>query len=309
MIWTLLVAGTAWTPAVVTWRQAFALFGLIGVAWCAAFARFFRDHPHEHPRVNDAERIEIERGRDTGKASHAGLPIRSMLGSVNLWLVCLMYFCMVYGWYFHVTYLPSYLQDRFNVDPRSLVGALYKGAPLWIGAFGCLAGGFLVDWLIRGTGNRRRARRLMGMTAEGLCALGWIAAIFAPNVHLFILAISFAALCNDMTLASAWATCQDIGGRYTAVTAATMNTVGAIGAAVVAWATGRIIELSLAVHASTLQVAVEELPAREKHTAIMAGFDYNFMSFAGVYLVAAVCWRFIDSEKPIVPIPQLAKTS
>ena len=94
-----------------------------------------------------------------------------------------------------------------------MIGAFYKGAPLWIGAFSCLAGGIFVDWLIRRTGNRQRARRLLGMTAEGLCRSGWIAAIFAPNVHLFILAISLAALCNDMTLASAWATCQDIGGR------------------------------------------------------------------------------------------------
>ena len=68
MIWTLLVVGTAWTPALVTWRGAFALFGLIGIAWCVAFAWFFRDHPHDHPSVNAAEQIEIERGRDTGKA-------------------------------------------------------------------------------------------------------------------------------------------------------------------------------------------------------------------------------------------------
>ena len=309
MIWTLLVVGTAWTPALVTWRWAFALFGVIGVAWCAVFAWFFRDHPHDHPGVNAAEQIEIERGRDTGKASHAALPVRAMLGSVNLWLICIMYFCMVYGWYFHVTYLPSYLEDRFDLDPRSMIGALYKGAPLWIGAFSCLAGGYLVDGLIRRTGNRRRTRRLVGMTAEGLCALGWIAAIFAPNVHLFTLAIALAALCNDMTMASAWATCQDIGGRYTAVTAASMNTVGAVGAAVAGWATGTIIEQSLAARASTLQVAVDQLPPSDKHTAIMAGFDYNFMSYAAVYCVAALCWRFIDSEKPIVAPPQSATKS
>src|SRR6185503_16572139 len=55
MIWTLLVVGTAWTPSRVTWRGAFASFGLMGVAWCVAFARFFRDHPHDHPSVNAAE--------------------------------------------------------------------------------------------------------------------------------------------------------------------------------------------------------------------------------------------------------------
>ena len=88
-----------------------------------------------------------------------------------------------------------------------------------------------------------------------------------------------------------------------------MNTVGAIGAAAAGWATGTIIELSLAAHASRLQVAVEQLPAEEKHAAIMAGFDYNFMSYAAVYAIAALCWRFIDSEKPIVAVPQLATKS
>lgn len=309
LIWTLLVAGTVWTPPLVTWRGAFALFGLVGLAWCVAFAWFFRDYPRDHSAVNAAERIRIEEGRDTAKPTHARLPVGSLIGNANIWLICLMYFCMTYGWYFHVTYLPSYLQDRFQLDPRSVLGALYKGAPLWLGAFSCLAGGMLVDWLIRRTGSRKRARRLLGMTAEGLCALGWTAAIFAPNVHLFDLAVSLAALSNDMTLASAWATCQDIGGRYTAVTAATMNTVGAIGAAVVGWVTGTIIDFSLAAQASRLQVAVEQLPAEEKRAAIMTGFDYNFMSYAAVYFIAALCWRFIDFERPIVAISQLATES
>lgn len=300
VIWTLLVAGTATTLPLVTWRGAFALFGLIGVVWCVAFALFFRDHPREHPRVNDAERQMIERGRDTAAATHVGLPVRSFLRSANLWLICIMYFCMVYGWYFNVTYLPAYLEDRFDVDPQSLLGAVYKGAPLWIGAVSCLGGGVLVDWLIRRTGNRQGVRRWVGVTAESLCALGWVAAIFAPNVHLFVLAISLAALCNDATLASAWATCQDIGGRYTAVTAATMNTVGTLGAAVVGWTTGTIIEMSLASKAAGLDLAVAELPKAEKHAAIMAGFDYNFMTFAAVYAIAALCWRFIDADKPII---------
>jgi MFS family permease len=303
LIWTMLVMGTAWTPPLVTWREAFAVFGLIGVVWCAAFAWFFRDYPHEHLAVNAAERAAIERDRDTARPAGAGLPVGSLLGSGNLWLICLMYFCMVYGWYFHVTYLPSYLQVRFDLDSHSMLGALYMGAPLWIGAFSCLAGGVFVDWLTRRTGDRQRARRLLGMTAEGICGLAWIAAIFAPNVHLFVLAISLAALSNDMTLASAWATCQDIGGHFTAVTAASMNTVGAIGAAVAGWATGTMIELSLAAHASNLQEAVERLPPPEKHAAIMAGYDYNFMTYAAAYFVAALCWRFIDSEKPIVAPP------
>jgi ACS family glucarate transporter-like MFS transporter len=234
------------------------------------------------------------------------LPIGRLLRSANLWLICIMYFCMVYGWFFHMTYLPAYLEQRFQVDPSSILGAVYKGAPLWLGAFSCLFGGIVVDRLIGVLGSRQRARRTVAIAAQLLCALGWVGAILAPNLHLFTLAISLAALSNDMTLASAWATCQDIGGRYTAVTAACMNTAGAVGAAVVAWATGTIIQLSLASRAGTLDVAVQDLSAGEKHAAMMTGYDYNFMTYAAAYVISALCWRFIDPEKPIVFGPQLA---
>jgi hypothetical protein len=39
---------------------------------------------------------------------------------------------------------------------------------------------------------------------------------------------------------------------------------------------------------------------------MMAGYDYNFMSYAAAYAISALCWRFIDPEKPIFPMPQLA---
>lgn len=309
MIWTLLVLGTAWTPSLISWRGAFVLFGLIGLAWCAPFAWFFRDHPREHPWVNAAERSTVEVGHETSTASHTSLPLRSFLRSDNLWLLCTMYFCMAYGWYFNITYLPSYLHDRFDLDPHSIVGAIYQGGPLWIGAMSCLAGGFLVDRMIRRTGNRKRSRRLVGVTAQTLCAIGWVAAIFAPDVHRFILAISLAALCNDLTLASAWATCQDIGQRYTAVTAACMNTVGTLGAAAGGWLTGTIVERSLLAQSATLEIAVEKLSASDKHAALMSGFSYSFMTYAAAYVISALCWRFIDSTIPIVASPQPETTA
>lgn len=304
VLWTLLVLGTAWTPALISWRGAFVLFGLIGLVWCVIFAWFFRNHPRDHSWVSAAERQRIEADRDSAEAPHTSLPVGSFVRSRNLWLVCIMYFCMVYGWYFNITYLPSYSQTRFHLDRQSILGAIYQGAPLWIGAISCLIGGFLVDGLIRRTGDRNRARRLVGVTAELLCAAGWVAAIVAPNVHLFFLAISFAALCNDMTLASAWATCQDIGGRYTAVTAACMNTVGTLGAVAAGWLVGTIVERSVATEAASLGVAISDLTASNRHAATMAGYNDTFLTFAAAYIVSALCWRFIDSTKQIVPPAQ-----
>lgn len=302
MIWTLLIAGIGnWTGPEASWRWAFALFGLLGTLWCVVFARFFRDHPHQHPLVSAAERNEIEQGRDAQQeASHAALPWRSFLRSRNLWLICTMYFCMVYGWFFSITYYPTHLQERFQLDSKDLRTSIYQGGPLWMGAIGCLVGGWFVDRLIRRSGDRKRTRQLVGITAESLGALGWIAAIFAPNAPCFFLAVSLAALCNDLTLASAWAACQDIGQRYTAVTAACMNTIGTLGAVAASWITGTIVEHALAAEAATAGVAVKQLSESDKHSALVAGYDYSIMTYAAAYFLSALCWRFIDSTKPIV---------
>ena len=40
---------------VMTWRQAFLFFGLIGVVWAVVFAWWYRDDPRTHPGVNAAE--------------------------------------------------------------------------------------------------------------------------------------------------------------------------------------------------------------------------------------------------------------
>lgn len=305
LMWTLLTVGTALTPPLMNWRWAFAFFGAIGVLWCAGFAAAFRNRPAEHPAVNAAERSHIERGRDDTADdhghSHANVPWARFLSSGNLWLLCGMYFCMNYGWYFNVTYLPAYLRDRYHVPDASVLGSLYKGAPLWLGAVGCIAGGYGVDALIRRTGDRRRVRRFVAITGLGLCAVCWLLAPLAPNEHLFVLAISMAALCNDFTLASAWATCQDIGRRHAGVTSAWMNTVGVAGAAVAGWLTGTIVERSVATAAAGLGTSIAALPDAARTAATLTGYEQNFLSFAALYAVAAGCWLFIDAAKPIVP--------
>jgi hypothetical protein len=79
-----------------------------------------------------------------------------------------------------------------------------------------------------------------------------------------------------------------------------MNTAGAVGAAVVAWSTGTIIQLALAGRASALDLTVDQLSASDKHAAVMSGYDTNFLTYFAAYVISALCWRFIDSERPVV---------
>lgn len=285
-----------------SWRDAFFIFGILGIAWCVIFALWFRNRPEEKPSVNEAELRLIGAGRHDTGAGHANVPWFKLLGSMNLWALCMMYFFAAYGWYFNITYLPRFMEQQFHIDVSDGVGRVLMGGPLWLGAVGCLGGGLLTDWFIRRTGNRKWGRRIFGVVGHVVCAFCYLLAIFATdNVWFFFLAISFAAFWNDLTMGSAWSVCQDIGRRYAAIVAGCMNTIGNLGGAAAGWVTGKILSLSLSDYAAAHDMAVDKLDPAQKVVGILPGYHVNFISFAAVYVVAALLWLRIDATKPVVP--------
>jgi MFS family permease len=296
-VWLFLVEGLQ-----LSWRDAFWLFGAIGLLWCVAFAAWFRNRPEEKETVNAAELQLIQGHRHDAEAAHANVPWGKLLASGNLWALCLMYFCAAYGWYFNITYLPTFLEEQHHVARDSTLGAMYKGGPLWLGAVACLAGGILTDIFIRRTGNRKWGRRLFGVVGHGLCAFCYLACLFTgSSAFLFFLAISFAAFWNDLTMGSAWSVCQDIGRRYAAIVAGAMNTIGNLGGAVANWVTGTILQESLNRHAATQGIEVSALSSAEKAAGLWPGYQINFVIFGVVYLLAVLLWLRVDSTRPVVP--------
>jgi predicted MFS family arabinose efflux permease len=145
----------------------------------------------------------------------------------------------------------------------------------------CLVGGLLTDGFIRRTGNRKWGRRLFGVIGHGLCALCYfVSMLLGANVYLFVLAIALAAFWNDITMGSAWASCLDIGRKYSGIVSGCMNTIGNLGGAAAGFATGQVL----------------------KHLAgdRTLAWEINFLSFGVVYVVAVGCWLLFDSTKPLV---------
>jgi ACS family glucarate transporter-like MFS transporter len=303
-LWLALIFHTR-TPdgqTVVHWRHPFWIFGGLGVLWCLAFRSWFRDHPEQHPSLNAAERDLIQ-GRvlsaepsatvkllpsPTEKkeaalqtATHANVPWLRLLGSGNLWLLCLMYFCASYGWYFNITWLPDYLASQYHVSQEThgfWTMSLLSGAPLLLGSLACVVGGLLTDAFVRRTGDRKWGRRLFGMLGHGICALCYFFSLAASSPWLFVLAVALAAFWNDLTMGSAWASCIDIGRHYSGIVSGCMNTVGNLGGAAAGIATGWI---------------VQSFPSH--------GWTINVLIFGGVYVLAMLLWLRFDATKPLVP--------
>ena len=131
--------GGAFTPllvvavmAFVSWRYAFHIFALLGVAWAIVFYWWFRDNPRDHKGVNAAE-LELLKGNEENVEGHGDVPWRELLTRPTMWLLWAQYFCLSYGWYFYITWLPDYLKtvrgmehqgQRLHEMARRLAGRL-----------------------------------------------------------------------------------------------------------------------------------------------------------------------------------------
>jgi len=145
LIWTLLVAGSAFTAPLVSWRLAFVLFGTIGLVWCLAFSRRFKDHPvmpdgpvmPAGPVMPDGHALDHSTSKPVAaatlvvlaKGGHV-LPWRLLLTTRSTWLLGLMYCCASFSWYFNITYISRYLETQHGVASTSISGAILKGGAI-----------------------------------------------------------------------------------------------------------------------------------------------------------------------------------
>jgi len=291
-------------PPLIHWRGTFVFFGFVGVVWCLLFLSWFRNRPEEKPQVNSAELALIRADRAETEVGHAHVPWRRILASRNLWFLCMMYFCQAYGWYFFITYIHRFMELQYGVKPGDVLGAVYKGGPLWMGAIGCLLGGFLTDAHVRRTGDRRWGRRTIGLAGHGLAAVCFLLCPLAPTAFWFFVAISLSAFFMDMTMGASWACCQDIGRRYAAIVAGFMNMIGNLGGLVANLVTGFILDAALAIHAAGLSVAAADLSPQERTVALRPGYHVVFLSFATALALGVICWSRIDATRPVVPEEQ-----
>lgn len=216
----LAVGSAATVPLVVTlqerlgWRWTFVVCALLGVGWCLAWRRWFRDEPAEGAQVIEAAQQ---------------VPWRVMLKSGNLWCIGLMYFAYGYGLYFYITWLPTYLLEArgFSLSQTKWLAAL----PWAVSAVGFWFGGWLTDWLTLRTGNLKWAR--CGVGAGGYAASAAVLLLVArvEDRRVAALLLALALGLQTTTISAAWAVCLDVGRRYAGVVTGFMNTVGNIGGA------------------------------------------------------------------------------
>jgi MFS family permease len=191
--------------------------------------------------------------------------------------LCAMYFGAIYGWYFYLTWLPTYLLRARGFD-LAAVGWL-AALPLLGIATGSLVGGALADLLARRFGLRV-GLRTPGVVGLPLAALAILAAVSTRDPHTSALCLAAAAGLAALGVAPAWSVCLAIGGRHAGVVSGAMNTFGNLGGVMSPIVVGWCLTL-------------------------WGSWEAPLHTVAALYAFAALCWLGVDPTRSL-DVPESA---
>jgi len=303
--------GGAFTPLLVvavmtfvSWRTAFLLFGLLGVVWVVIFAWWFKNNPRDHKSFNAAE-LELLKENEQNVKGHGNVPWGEMVTRPTMWLLWAQYFCLSYGWYFYVTWLPTYLRDVRGMEIKSnavmtwlagllegsmspetslkVLTAALAGIPLLFGGFGSLTAGAISNGLLKRGGDVVKIRRgfaYVGFTGAA-CLL--MLSFYIKDPLLAMLAMGMASFCNDLTMPGSWSTCMDVGGKYAGTVSGSMNMMGNFGGMAGPLVVGLVLQYT------------------------NKDWQLAFLISSVIYFMGAICWAWIDPVTPLEKEAEAAK--
>ncbi len=280
IVWMSARWGGAFTPLLmaalfqlIDWRTAFQIFAGLGVMWAAVFYFWYRDSPQAHAGVNSAE-IEVIHAGAVPEPSHGSVPWARFAASSSCWFLWIQYFMLSYGWYFYITWFPTYLKDTLKFDLKSS-GAVLSGMPLFLGGIGCLVSGFLTPKLGAYLGDVRKARKIMAVTGMSMAGILLLVAVQLREPLVVVGVIAMASFFNDIVMPPAWSTCMDVGGKFAGTLSGSMNMMGNFAGVAAPIVIGKVL-------AATNQ-----------------NFTLTFYISATAYFIGAACWLGIDSTRPL----------
>jgi MFS family permease len=239
------------------WRVTFVLFGAIGFVWAGLF--YFL----------------LGTDRNEGSAVIARrAPWRVFLRSRSAWALCVQWFCHFYGFYFYVTWLPTYLLQARGVSLKH--GAILGGLPLLTAGCGCLFAGYVLPPVARRCGIVR-ARKAFAYVAYGGAALFLLlfTTIHDPNFAMIVMSLS--SFIVELSAPVTWTTAMDLGGQSVGLLTGMMNTLGHLGGSVAPTIIGYLL------------------------TASGNNWDIAFYASAALYAFGGLCWLVLDPVTPLDP--------
>lgn len=267
------------------WRSTFVAFSVLGIVWAGAFYWWFRDDPREIAERGSNRDDHIASAVATSAATaneepHPAIPWKALVTNTNVWLLGIFQTCSSFLSYMFMGWYPTYLEEGRGVD--AIETGWLASLVLFGSAVGCLASGFVNDWLARIT-NRHPARfRVFGFCATAL-AVG--ALLISVRCESALATSSWAAIAFLLAIsqqATLWALTTEISGPHIGVVFGLINSMGVPGGFVSTVFVGRFVDW----------MASRGYSGR-------AQWDPTFYAYAAVLALGGCCWLFVNANKKI----------
>ena len=256
------------------WRATFVVFGAVGLVWAGVWWIFSTIRASIQASTKPSSRTSEQRARSR---AHGAVPFARLMKNRTLVALCVMYAGTIYGWYFYLTWLPTYLLEArgFNMNRMGW----FSAAPLVGIGLGVFLGGLLSDFLPQRFG-KKHGKRIQGLVGLPLAALSIVASILVSDPVVSALLLALAAMFAALGVAPAWTVCVEIGGAHAGVVSGAMNMFGNLGGALVSLVVG--------------------FSLKDFHS-----WNAPLYSIAAFYLLAAAAWLLVDPEQMIVAKPAI----
>ncbi len=275
--------GSAFAPPIVRytlvhlgWRAAFWGCGVLGLAAAAGWYWMARDHPDQHPWLNDAERKLIHQGLPQHDSLDAPkISWGTMLGSRDVWALTVSYFCFGYSPGIYFTWFFIYLTRVRGLNLQT--ASYYTMLPFMAMSLGSAVGGWIADVVCRRFG---RWWGRCGVAAFGLMGASLFLAVALQVSTATAASVILAAGAGSLYLAQSayWALSADFGKGSAGSLSGFMNMGCQLGIALTAITTPLI--------------------------AAHYGWPASFLTAAALCILGAALWLFINPNCSLAPSEQ-----
>jgi ACS family glucarate transporter-like MFS transporter len=210
------------------WQHSFVVLTVIGFSWATLWYFLFRDQPTEYASISREELDYILVNRQNENETDVKGSVGAFLiKSKSVWLLMIQYFASNFTFFFCLTWLLPYMKTKFDLD--LVYASTLSSIPLIFGALGNLSAGFLVDKMYE-KGFKFKSRTITAIIGFLSSGVGLIFSMQANTPIEATVFLSLAIFGADMTLSPSWASCSDIGGKFSGTVSSTMNMFGNLGA-------------------------------------------------------------------------------
>jgi len=254
------------------WQWVFFIFGVVGFIWCLFWMVLAANSPEEHHTIHPPELAYIKAYRPVLSPLHT-IPWKTLLSKVQVWSLVINHFCVSWGFFMFLTWLPTYLVKAHGFSIKEM--GIYATFPYLAMVIGSNGSGWLADYWIKRTGNITRIRKVFH-TISLLSASAFLILLAQAETKVLVLALVTLALgMLSITGSTTGPNAMDIGPRYAGIIMGMQTTAGNIAGIIVPLVVGLIVSLS-------------------------GRWDLIFYIAAGILIFGAMVWNMFTTGRQIL---------